>query len=98
MITLFMFGSCIGYQVIITELLQYSFKEFGMSEETVNGNEFILIQSGAMALFVLLPMSLMTDMSAFRYASLASIGALVYVGIVLLIELPKYFNWYYDDA
>lgn len=49
-------------------------------------------------MFVLLPMSLKTDMSAFRYASLASIGALVYVGVVLLIELPKYFNWYWDDA
>jgi hypothetical protein len=51
-----------------------------------------------MAFFVLFPMSLMTDMSAFRYASLASIGALVYVGIVLLVELPKYFNWNWDAA
>lgn len=33
---------------------------------------------------------MMTDMSAFRYASLASIGSLVYVGIVLISELPKY--------
>ena len=32
----------------------------------------------------------MTDMSAFRYASLASIGSLVYVGIVLISELPAY--------
>ena len=43
-------------------------------------------------------MSLMTDMSAFRYASLASIGALVYVGIVLLVELPKYHKWYWQPA
>lgn len=69
-----------------------------MSEETAESDSFVLIQSGVVALFVLLPMSLMTDMSAFRYASLASIGALVYVGIVLLVELPKYFNWYWDDA
>lgn len=30
------------------------------------------------------------DMSGFRYISLASIVALVYTGIVLLIELPDY--------
>jgi len=69
-----------------------------MAKDTVEGATFVLVQSGAVAFFVLLPMSLMTDMSAFRYASLASIGALVYVGIVLLVELPKYFNWYWDDA
>ena len=33
---------------------------------------------------------MMTDMSAFRYASLGSIGSLVYVGIVLIAELPKF--------
>lgn len=69
-----------------------------MAEDTANSDKFVLIQSGAVAFLVLLPMSLMTDMSAFRYASLASIGALVYVGIVLLVELPKYFNWNWDAA
>lgn len=64
----------------------------------MDGNAFILLQSGLTALFVLLPMSLMTDMSAFRYASLGSIGALVYVGVVLLVELPKYFAWNWDNA
>lgn len=39
---------------------------------------------------VLLPMSLIKDMSGFRYISFASIFALFYTGVVLLIELPDY--------
>lgn len=31
LITLFMTGACIGFQVIVTQLLQYSFHEFGMA-------------------------------------------------------------------
>ena len=69
-----------------------------MAEDTVHGDRFILIQSGVVAFLILLPLSMKTDMSAFRYISLASIGALVYVGVLLLVELPKYFNWYWDDA
>lgn len=37
-------------------------------------------------------MSLLKDMSAFRHVSLASIGALLYTGIVLIIELPSYYD------
>lgn len=36
-------------------------------------------------------------MSAFRYVSLASIAALLYTGIVLLVELPKYFRTFVND-
>jgi amino acid permease len=35
-------------------------------------------------------MSLIKDMSGFRYVSFASIIALFYTGIVLLVELPEY--------
>lgn len=44
------------------------------------------------AVIVLLPLSLKRDMSAFRYVSLASIGALFYTGIVLIAELPAYYK------
>jgi hypothetical protein len=39
---------------------------------------------------ILLPMSMIKDMSGFRYISFASIFALFYTGIVLLIEMPEY--------
>lgn len=39
-----------------------------------------------------------TDMSAFSYGSMASIGSLIYVGIVLIVELPKYYKANSKDA
>ena len=33
-------------------------------------------------------------MSAYRYVSMFSIGALVYTGIVLIIELPEYYSYF----
>jgi amino acid permease len=63
-----------------------------MSEDTVNSYQFKLYQSVPTALLLLLPLSLKRDMSAFRYVSLASIAALLYTGIVLIVELPKYYN------
>ena len=44
------------------------------------------------AILILFPMSLLKDMSAFRHVSLASIGALMYTGVVLIIELPSYYD------
>jgi amino acid permease len=41
---------------------------------------------------VLLPLSLKRDMSAFKYASLLSIACLSYTGIVLIIELPNFYQ------
>lgn len=40
----------------------------------------------------LFPLAMKRDMSAFRYVSLASIGALLYTGIVLIVELPEYYR------
>ncbi len=48
------------------------------------------------AIVILFPMSLIRDMSGFRYVSIASIVALIYMGIVLLIELPEYFQYYHN--
>jgi hypothetical protein len=37
-------------------------------------------------------------MSAFRYASLGSIAALLYTGVVLIIELPQYYKEFKPTA
>ena len=37
-------------------------------------------------------------MHGFRYVSVASIIALIYTGVVLLVELPSYFTAYYPNA
>ena len=91
MILMFMFGSCISYQIIVTSLLKYVFVHCGMRADVVETTLFSLYQSIPTALLLLLPLSLQKDMSAFRYVSLASIGALLYTGAVLIIEAPTYF-------
>lgn len=42
MILLFMFGSCISYQIIVTSLFSYVCGQFGMSDETLDSYTFKL--------------------------------------------------------
>jgi amino acid permease len=58
----------------------------------VSGWEFRAIQGGAVAFAILLPLSMIRDMSGFRYISIASIVAILYTAIVLLAELPEYIS------
>jgi amino acid permease len=91
MILVFMFGSCISYQIIMTSLLQYVVLQFGGSDpDFVKGIKFRLLVSLPIAVIFLTPLSLKRDMSAFRYVSMASIAALLYTAIVLIAELPQY--------
>jgi hypothetical protein len=41
---------------------------------------------------------MMRDMSAFRYASLGSIAALIYTSIILIAEFPKFHKLTWEDA
>lgn len=47
-----------------------------------------MYQSLPMALLIFLPLCLKRDMSAFRYASLASIVCLMYTAVLLIVEMP----------
>lgn len=100
MILLYMFGACIAFQIIITQLFKYVCSKFGMSEDLTCDSCYRLsiYQAVPTAVFILLPLSLKKDMSAFRYVSLASIGALLYTGILLLVELPSYFRHFKQTA
>jgi len=48
----------------------------------------------AIGCFIIMPLSLYNRMSEFRYASLIVIGAIFYIFIMLLIELPSYNSYY----
>ena len=47
--------------------------------------------TAGLAVLILFPLSMKRDMSDFRYVSLASIGALLYTGLVLICEIPEYY-------
>ena len=88
MILVSMFGRCISYQIIITSLLNF----------VVGHDEYRIYLAIVTNILILLPMSLKRDMSAFRYVSLASIVALFYTALILLIKLPGYYREYSPSA
>ena len=92
MVILYVLGGCISYQIIICSLFKYIIKQFGVSEETAESFEVVLGFTVISSVCFLFPLAMKRDMSAFRYVSLASIGALLYTGLVLLIELPEYYS------
>ena len=85
-------GACIGYQIFIAELVQYVCSSFGVSEKTVESIEFRALVNIPFAAAVLAPLSAQRDMSSLRYAGVASVAALSYTLLVLVVEAP----WYYQ--
>lgn len=93
MIMLFMFGSCISYQIIITSLFKYILQTLSSDLDFINFCDtwkFRAVFGGPVALLILFPLSIKKDMSAFRYVSIASIAGLLYTAVVLAIELKEY--------
>ncbi|CDW79264.1 UNKNOWN [Stylonychia lemnae] len=92
-ILIYMIGSC-----IVTTLLRNVVTQLGGSKDFTEGWEFRAIVGAPIAACILMPMSMIKDMSGFRYISFASIFALFYTGVVLLIEMPEYIQHYKDTA
>lgn len=72
-------------------MFRYVIIGFGVDEDVANSTKMIVGFTLVSAICFLFPLAMKRDMSAFRYVSLASIGALAYTGVVLLIELPEYY-------
>jgi len=70
----------------------------GVDKSSTEDWQFRALVGAPIAAVILLPMSMIKDMSGFRYISFASIFALFYTGVVLLIEMPEYINHYKDIA
>ena len=88
----YVFGACIGYQIFMAELVQYVFASFGMNKSDVESFEFRMCVNIPFAALILFPLSVQRDMSSLRYAGVASVAALTYTLIVLVIELPFYYQ------
>ena len=95
-ILVYIFGVLISYQIIITQLFKYCINKFGVSDELSDSTEMSVYFIVPMVVFLLYPLCVKRDMSAFRYVSLLSLGALTYTAIVLIIELPTYYNHFKD--
>lgn len=50
--------------------------------------------NGPIAIICLFPLNSIKDMSGFRYVSMLSMASLVYMGLVLIAEMPFYAIYY----
>ena len=69
-----------------------------MDEDFVNSRTFSVYQCVPTSCLILFPLSVMRDMSSLRFVSMASIIALIYTGIVLIIEVPEYYGYFKNVA
>lgn len=96
-VTLTIFGSLIGYQVIgiwlcslilVSEMIQGVLQSANFDDnERAFYKPYHIV---ATSLFIVFPVCLLRSVDSFRYATLLSIGAIVYTSLILIIELPFY--------
>lgn len=87
-----LFGACLSFQIIIIKLFLYVCPQLGMDSKTADSEILNIGFTVGLAVLILFPLSMKRDMSDFRYVSLASIGALLYTGVVLICEIPEYYD------
>jgi amino acid permease len=92
-ILIYIFGVLIGYQIIVTQLFTYALEQFGVVDNDFgDSKKMASYQAIPTAVAILYPLCIKRDMSAFRYVSIFSLVALGYTAIVLMIELPGYYD------
>lgn len=82
------FGSLIGYQVIVADMVQAVLRGFGCT----NPEELRLYHIIGTSIIVIFPICLLWSINTLRYATLLSIGAVIYTSILLIVELPFYWD------
>ena len=92
-IIIYIYGTVIGYQILVGEFVPSI-----LGSLTLHGN-FKVERDVAMIIInvaVVIPLGMLRNLSALRFASIVSVVALVMIAIVLMAELP-FFNHHYDD-
>lgn len=85
--------------ILVSKLIGRFLLKCGVGDEDFFGGwKYRAMQCAPVAGLILLPLSLIKDMSGFRHISVVSIFALIYTGLVLIVELPQYIQHNYSSA
>ena len=98
MMIVYVCGACIGYQIFMGELLTYIFESLlpKRDDDFLESFEFRLCVNVPIAAVILFPLSMKRDMSSLAFAGVLSVVALFYTLIVLIAEVPFYYQIYAD--
>ena len=92
-IIIYIYGTVIGYQILVGLFVPSILQSFSL-----HGN-VDLIRDLSMVIInvaIIIPLGMLKNLSALRFASIVSVIALVMIAIVLIAELP-FFNHHYND-
>ena len=84
----YLYGSLVGYQIIISNLIQGALKAMGVEEEVARNYRLYHIIGVSILTY---PLCLLRSVNSLRYATFVSIGAIAYTAIILVIQVP--FFW-----
>jgi len=91
---IYLFGACVSFQIIIASLIRFECVQFGVDKDFADNWQFRALVNGPIAVLFLFPLNSIKDMSGFRYVSMISMASLVYMGLVLIVEMPFYAQYY----
>ena len=89
---MFATGAGVGYQIFIAELTQFVFVSFGADKSWVETLTFRMLVNIPVAAVILFPLAVQRDMSSLRYAGVAAVAAMTYTMVVLVVEMPFYYE------
>lgn len=94
-VLLYIFMSCIGYQIILCQLFSYIYSSLQPDNAAFADTiEFRALVNIPVAALIFLPLSAQRDLSALSKAGIVSIGAITYTSIVLIAESKFYYDLY----
>ena len=90
MLLIDLFGACTGYQIIQSQMLAYIVNAFGVSQDYTDTYKFRAIANIPLDLALVIPLSIMRNISSLAFVSLLTVLALIYCALLLLVEAPWY--------
>jgi len=96
MVFLYLTGLCVGYEIILTQLIAVVLRAAGVDPDFLDSMKFRAYVGIPAAAFCFFPLSLLRDMSSLSYASFVALVALFYTLLVLVVECPFFYQLNHD--